>query len=247
MNNKGRQNENNEAVRRLVNNKQELSNTEYLIIDDLQNLILVDVELGTTYTVDSEYNITECNTGDKSKKQNGYVYTELYLNINNEIKKVNYGTHSLIAMCAYTEQYDSLVNNNIVPVVNHKNNTPWDNSKDNLEWTSQTLNRLHGRLVYSLAEQDKGYWLEIMTGYKWTEVKHNLSDIDYITLVHSISCKDIERYEQYILSTNRDKKIKKITDFWKIKLTDDSSLIDGYKLKLFLSWYMKQYNISEVA
>lgn len=231
MNKSGRQNENNERIREIIGDKIQIQPGVFAIRDDLENIIVVDTNTGITYEYVNN-NLIECNTGDKSRKSNGYVYTELMLIIDGELKKINYGTHSLVAMISHTWEYDRIVNTGKTPVVNHLNNIPWDNREENLEWTTQRLNTLHAKVIYSLYESErKSDWLKLFTEHRYTAVRFNQNiDSEHITLLVGLSTKDIELYEEYI-KINKKKSLK---EYWGLKEKED--LIHQYKLKEFLEW-----------
>lgn len=238
MNKQGRQNENNERIRKIVDSKIQIQPGVFAIRDNLNNLIVVDTNTGISYGYDNN-ELVENNTGDKSSKENGYVYTPLYLNINGEIKLVNYATHSLVAMISHTYEYDDILLTDKTPVVNHKNNCPWDNREENLEWTTQPLNILHGKVVNSLykSESESG-WLEIMTDHRYTAIRYNQNkDNPHITLLVGLSVKDIILYEDYVVNNLRwanGTKIKSLKEYWKIK--DKTDMISAYNLKGLLDW-----------
>lgn len=240
MNKLGKQQLNNEAVRQLMNKKQQLDNSTYVITDDLKNIILVDIHDGVTYKYDYYTNeMIECNTGDKSSKQNGYVYTELNLCIDGQMQKVNYGTHSLIAMCAYTEQYDCLVDNDVTPVVNHMDNCPFNNTPSNLEWTTHALNVLHGRLIRCAKDAHNSEHSLAWLGYDLYKQQSN-NKYNFDCLKVKISCQDLSAYEQYIIANN--KRVKSLKQYW--GLTDKEALISLYEYDPFIKWWAKRNNIN---
>ena len=61
-------------------------------------------------------------------------YISVNLNINN--KKKNYALHRLVAQ-TFLENPDNL------PIVNHKDGNKLNNNVENLEWVTQSQNRVH--------------------------------------------------------------------------------------------------------
>ena len=226
MNAKGKQEKNNEAVRELVRNKQELADGQYVITDALNNMIIVDTEDGLVYRYEND-EIIECNTVQTSKKQNGYLYVEIAINVDNKITVINYAQHSLIAMCAHTDDYDNLVFNGKTPIVNHKNNCPWDNYSKNLEWTTVKWNNLHGKVIHGIYHSDYSS--------TYTEIKHNKSEVDFVCLKVRLSVKLIERYEQYIKAQGCFKSLK---EFWGLK--EKTDVISNADIIGLIDWLDEQ-------
>lgn len=235
---KGSQLRNNEAIREMVGNKQEIAPGQYLVTDALNNMIIVDTEEGLIYKYEND-EIIECNTVETSKKQNGYLYVDIAINVDNKITVINYAQHSLIAMIAHTDDYDNLVAQEITPIVNHMDNCPWNNTSANLEWTTQPLNVLHGKVVNSLYNNNK--YLELMMDTNFTTIKHNNSKIDYITLLSPISVDDIKHYEHYILTHTtklNGQRYKSLKEKW--DLNKKESVISAYDIYEFAKWFNKR-------
>jgi hypothetical protein len=232
---KGSQQRNNEAIREMIANKQEIADNQYVVTDALNRMIIIDTEDGLVYRFEND-EIIECNTVETSKKQNGYLYVEIVINVDGELININYAQHSLIAMCAHTDDYDSLVEDGKTPICNHKDNCPWNNKSTNLEWTTQALNILHGKIVNSLNTNSR--YLELMLDKQYTTIKHNNSNIDYITLLYPISVDDIKNYEYYVTHNetklNRQK-YKSLKDKWNLNKKD--SVIHGYYIYEFVKWF----------
>lgn len=223
---KGSQQRNNEAIREMVGNKQKIADGQYVVTDALNNIIIVDTEEGLIYKYEND-EIIECNTVETSKKQNGYLYVEIAINVDNKITVINYAQHSLIAMCAYTEQYDSLVDEDKTPIVNHKNNCPWDNYSKNLEWTTQKWNSLHGKVVNGIYHSDYST--------TFAEIRHNKSEVDFICLKNRLSVKLIERYENYIKEQGYFKSLK---EFWGLK--EKTDVISNSDIIGLIDWLDEQ-------
>lgn len=228
-NNKGAQTDNNNEIRDICENKEQLDEDIYKIIDRANNEFIVDTKAGLIYK-----NKILCNTVETSEKENGYLYTNIsIINKKRKIEVKSYAQHSIIAMCAHTSQYDSLVDNGINPVANHINNIPWDNRAENLEWTRQGLNTLHGKVVNSIYRHK--FYVESLTSMRLVQVVHNQSDKDFISLIVSITVKDIESYERTIG--------KKLTSYWNCRKETD--MISQYDLVEFIKWLKKRNNIKE--
>lgn len=235
---KGSQQRNNEAIRKMIENKQEIADNQYVITDALNNIIIVDTEDGLVYRFEND-EIIECNTVETSKKQNGYLYVEIVIYVDCKLININYAQHSLIAMCAHTSEYDSLVEDDKTPIVNHMDNCPWNNKSSNLEWTTQPLNILHGKVVNSLFANSK--YLEMMIDNQYTTIKHNNSNIDYITLLSPISVDDIKSYEYYILNYTtklNGQRYKSLKEKW--GLNKKESVISAYNIYEFAKWFNKR-------
>lgn len=75
---------------------------------------------------------------------NGYLLVNLYI----ESKRVMFSIHRLVALTF-------IDNPNNYPVINHKNGIKTDNRVENLEWCTQSHNRIHA-LENNLAKVAKG-------------------------------------------------------------------------------------------
>ena len=235
---KGSQQRNNEAIRKMIANKQEIADNQYVITDALNNMIIMDTEDGLVYKFEND-EIIECNTVETSKKQNGYLYVEIVINVDGKLININYAQHSLIAMIAHTVEYDSLVADDKTPIVNHMDNCPWNNKSSNLEWTTQPLNVLHGKVVNSLNTNSR--YLEMMLDKQYTTIKHNNSNIDYITLLSPISVDDIKSYEYYITHNTtklNGQRYKSLKEKW--GLNKKESVISAYNIYEFAEWFNKR-------
>lgn len=223
---KGSQIRNNEAIREMIRNKRVLAEGQYVITDVLNNVIIVDTEDGKVYKYVGD-DIIECNTADTSKKQNGYLYVDIAIMADNKITVINYAQHSLIAMLAHTSDYDNLVEEGKTPIVNHKDNCPWNNNSKNLEWTTQKWNVLHGKVIHSIYYSDYSNIL--------TEVRHNRSEVDFICLKTILSVKCIERYEEHIKAQGLYKSLKEL---WGLK--NNTDIIGNMKIICFIDWLDEQ-------
>lgn len=225
---KGSQTRNNEEIRELVRNSKEIAPGQYLVTDRLNNMLVVDVEEGIIYNFDGD-ELEEANTADQSKKANGYLYVQIVIfDENNVPVTINYAQHSLIAMLAHTDDYDSLlVEDGKTPIVNHKNNCPWDNYSKNLEWTTQKWNGLHGKVIHGIYRSNYSD--------TYTEIRHNKSKVDFICLKVRLSVKLIERYENYIKAQGCFKSLK---EFWGLK--EKTDVISNADIIDLIDWLDKQ-------
>ena len=145
---KGSANENLHEVREIIKTKREISDNVYEITDRAGMRLEVNTKKGVIYRIENGVR-NMCNTVETSEKENGYLYTKIHILVEDEIVEKNYAQHSIVAMIVYTDKYDMIAVDN-TPVANHKNNCPWDNRADNLEWTTQKWNTLHGKVINSL-------------------------------------------------------------------------------------------------
>ena len=198
--NKGAAENNRCEVREMVAEAQDLGNGAYVITDRADNKIYVDTVRGLTGLLVPVRDIVGGTTvdikwyedGSTSSKSNGYVYTPIVvIDTKGKLSTTLYGTHSLVAMLAHTEEYDVIDAEGKTPICNHKNNKSWDNSSDNLEWTTQGGNIRHGKIVASMYH----YFSE-----SYVHIEHNESDTDFMVLDQPLSVKDIERYVEEINS-----------------------------------------------
>ena len=234
---KGSQLRNNKAIREMVANKQKIADNQYMITDALHNIICVDTEEGLVYRYVND-ELLLCNTAETSKKRNGYLYVEIAINVDDKIININYAQHSLVAMCAYTSDYDELVETGVTPVVNHKDNCPWNNHSKNLEWTTQKWNVLHGRIVEAAAHAHSSEHSLAWLGYDlYRQQSNNKHNFDSLKV--GISCKDIVEYERYVLANN--KYAETLKDFW--ALNEKTDLLSLYNYDEFIKWWKDRNNI----
>ena len=85
-----------------------------------------------TYQVSNFGNIKGCNGLRKLDNSNGYSKLTLHLNS----KKHKFYAHRLVAI-------HFIPNPNNLPQVNHKDGNKENNCKDNLEWCTDSENKLH--------------------------------------------------------------------------------------------------------
>lgn len=224
---KGSQARNNAEVRELVRNSKEIAPGQYLVTDRLNNMLVVDIEEGIIYKFDGE-ELEEANTADQSKKENGYLYVQIVIFDKNNVQvTINYAQHSLIAMIAHTDDYDSYVKGGKTPIVNHKNNCHWDNYSKNLEWTTDKWNNLHGKVVHGIYRSDYSD--------TFTEIRHNQSEVDFVCLKNRLSVKLIERYENYIKAQGYFKSLK---EFWGLK--EKTDVISNSDIIGLIDWLDEQ-------
>ena len=129
MNRKGKQYINNEAVYNILSQAEQLDDWSYIFTDLSNTMFLVNTD-GSMYKLDDD-TVIPCNTGAVSSKKNGYIYVELRVSIDGQLETIEYAQHSIV--CALFNGLYGLLNS----VVNHKDNCPFNNHPDNLEWTTQ--------------------------------------------------------------------------------------------------------------
>lgn len=157
--------------------------------------------------------INPCNQdiswyGAKDGKRNGYKYIPIIL----DDHKIEIGIHTIIGMLAYPGYFEAGLDRNIVLCINHKDNIPWHNTPDNLEWTDRVSNAVHGKFISSIVDCKIAGWIE-----------HNKKDKDFKTLGYGISVAWVKRF----LSI-RNIKIKKNMEI------DRALALDFY------TWYKKE-------
>lgn len=183
--NTGAAENNREQIRDIINSKQELGSGKFILSDKAGNKILIDTVKGLTGLLVND-TVRWYEDGTTSSKNNGYVYTDIaIIDTDGNLKTIAYGTHAIIAMTAFTADYDNIADNDKTPVANHKNNCHWDNRAENLEWTTLGGNNRHGKIVASIHH----YF-----GDRYVHIYHNKSDKEFMVLDNQLSIKDIERY-----------------------------------------------------
>jgi len=173
----------------------------YIIKDKAENIIYVDTNLGKTaslnYSPTGLKSLRWYEDGTTSKKTNGYVYTPIMIRgINNEIKLFMCGTHTLVGMLAHRDEYDLIDASGKTPIINHEDNCSWNNAADNLGWCTQGFNRIHERVLYSIHSYYPGVY---------TEIKNNLSSVDFVVYTKSIGIKTIKKYLEFVGDKDRFK------------------------------------------
>lgn len=211
-----------------MNSKVEVNTNIYQITDKAGNKLDIDINTGLIYRYKDNERVL-CNTVDTSEKRNGYLYCPIVINTKKGQKLKTYSQHGIIAMLAYTDEFDSLLDKTSKIVPNHKDNCPWNNKPENLEWTTDRLNGLHGKLVNSM--WCSRHYINSMTHRDWTEIKHNQSTNDYVTLKLPISVKELEEYELHIG--------KKLKSYW--GLQDEYDRVPDYKILEFIKWLDKKH------
>ena len=219
MNKEGKQQKNNEAVFNLLSQAEKLDDGSFIFTDLSNKIFLVD-RSGDMYTI-SDDRVIPCNSGVISSKINGYIYVNITVNIDGQLNNISYAQHSIV--CALFNGRPSETN----MVSNHKDNCPWNNTPSNLEWTTQALNTLHGKVVSGLWRNR--FYVNNMTHRVWTEIRHNMSNNDYECLKLPISVSDILDYQTYVG--------KGLQSYWGLKNKDyisDRDLVD------FIKWLDKK-------
>lgn len=224
------------AMREVVKTKVKVDEDNYVITDRKGWKFNVNIKTGIIHRKIAGGDWVVCNNGMKSKKENGYVYVDINFDIDGEIVERAYGQHTIVAMVAHDEQFDKLFNGKNVVMANHMNNIPWDNSSDNLEWTTNKWNNLHGKVIHSI-NKNKNY----IQSYLNTEKRFNKNDEHaHIALANgqSLSVKEIQAYEEFIQANNSKVKSLSLREYWGIagNNNNEQKLIKVKDLVDFLDW-----------
>ena len=225
MNKQGKQQLNNEAVFNLLTKATKLDDGSYVFTDLSNKIFLVNTD-GTMYTLDDDV-ITPCNSGNVSSKKNGYLYINIAVEINGQLTSIEYAQHSIVCALFNGVPYDYNM------IVNHKDNCPFNNDPLNLEWTTQQLNTLHGRIVEAMTHLHNSTngiaWLGFDLYKQYNNNKHSFDGLKI-----QLSCEDIKAYENHVG--------QKLTKFW--NLNSKTSLLSNYDFEQFIVWWAKQNNIN---
>lgn len=236
MNKRGKKELNNEAVFDLLSHAEETSDGSY-IFTDLAGKIFVVNNDGSMYTIQDDV-VSHCNNGIYSQKENGYLYVQLTIKIDGQLQTIEYAQHSIV--CALFKSLSGLLDSEC----NHMDNCPFNNTPDNLEWTTHALNVLHGRLIRCAKDAHNSEHSLAWLGYDLYKKQSN-NKYDFDCLKVKISCQDIKAYEKYVLANNIG--VKSLKQYW--GLTDKTSLLSLYEYDQFIKWLIKRnhINIKEVA
>lgn len=225
MNKKGKQEQNNEAVFNLLSKATELDDGSYIFTDLTNNIYLVNTD-GSIFTVDDDV-IKPCNYGNVSSKKNGYIYININVEIDGKLTSIEYAQHSIVCALFNGVPYDYNM------IVNHKDNCPFNNNPLNLEWTTQQLNNLHGRIVEAMTHLHNSTngiaWLGFDLYKQYSNNKYSFNGLKV-----RISCEDIKAYENHVG--------QKLTKFW--NLSSKTSLLSNYDFEQFIVWWAKRNNIN---
>lgn len=225
MNKQGKQQLNNEAVFNLLTKATKLDDGSYVFTDLSNKIFLVNTD-GTMYTLDDDV-ITPCNSGNVSSKKNGYLYINIAVEIDGQLTSIEYAQHSIVCALFNGVPYDYNM------IVNHKDNCPFNNDPLNLEWTTQQLNTLHGRIVEAMTHLHNSTngiaWLGFDLYKQYNNNKHSFDGLKI-----QLSCEDIKAYENHVG--------QKLTKFW--NLNSKTSLLSNYDFEQFIVWWAKQNNVN---
>ena len=86
---------------------------------------------------------------------------------------------------------------------------------------------LDGKVIQRIYHSE--YWNVL------TEIRHNMSEVDFICLNASLSVKWIERYEEHIKAQGLYKSLK---EFWGLK--NNTDIIGNANIICFLDWLNEQ-------
>lgn len=184
---------NRDEVRMLIGSARQIANGIYnftdrtgeiLYVETVKGKIGIDMSFVDTNGIQRD-SIAWCDNS-ASKKKNGYIYATIRIaDLTGNIVYKPFAAHSIICMISDTAEYDRLDNNFETPTCNHKNNIPWDNRAENLEWTTPSLNSKHGKIVSAFNRMFNG---------EYTHIENNLSDVKFVALNQGLSTHDIEKY-----------------------------------------------------
>lgn len=236
------------AMREVVKTKVKVDENNYIITDKAGWKFNVNIKTGIIHRKIADGDWVVCNHGMKSKKENGYVYVDINFEIDGEIKTIAYGQHSVVAMVAHEEQFDELfyglLKGKHSVLANHKDNCPWNNTSDNLEWTTNKWNNLHGKVIHSI-NVNKSIQSDLCT-----ERKFNKNDKHaHIALANgqSLSVKEIQAYEEFIQASNPKVKSLSLRKYWGIAGNDNKQkIIKAKYLVDFLVWleHYREINVN---
>lgn len=219
------------AMREIVKTKVEVDENNYIITDRKGWKFNVNIKTGIIHRKIADGDWVVCNNGMRSKKENGYVYVDINFDIDGEIVEKAYGQHTIVAMIAHEEQFDELFNGKNVVIANHMNNIPWDNSSNNLEWTTNKWNSLHGIVIHSINKNKNSLHSDMNTEKKFNKNEESV----HIALTGYLSVKEIEQYEKFIIANNT--KEKSLRKYWEIAgNNNEQKIIKAKDLVDFLDW-----------
>jgi len=196
MNNMKRHVENGYEIKEIVRKKLKYG-SGYVIIDRGDNKIYVDTKRGLTAQLilivddggNKHISYRWYNKEGQSSKDNGYYYTPIIIEDNNgKLKMIPYSTHNLILMIEDEDRYDEIVNCDNIPIGNHKNNRPWDNRYENLEWVTIGENNKHSKIVGSIHKYYEGIY---------THIENNCGNNEFVILDYPFSVNDITNFMSY--------------------------------------------------
>ena len=225
MNRKGRQYVNNEAVYNILSQAEQLDDGSFIFTDLSNTMFLVNTD-GSMYKLDDD-TVIHCNTGAVSSKKNGYIYVDLTVSIDGQLDTIEYAQHSIV--CALFNGLYGLINS----VVNHEDNCHFNNHPDNLEWTTQYYNKLHGRIVRCAADIHNSTNKLALAGYDLYKQTNNAKH-SFDSLKVAISCSDIQAFETHIG--------KSLNKYW--HMDEDTDLLHLFYYDEFIKWWAKRNNIN---
>ena len=232
------------AMREIVKTKVKVDENNYIITDRKGWKFNVNIKTGIIHRKIADGDWVVCNNGMKSKKENGYVYVDINFEIDSKIVEKVYGQHSIVAMIAHEEQFDKLFNGKNMVIANHKDNCHWNNTSDNLEWTTNKWNNIHGKVIHSINVNKS------IQSYLCTEKKFNKNDEHaHIGLANgqSLSVKEIQDYEEFIQASNPKVKSLSLRKYWEIAGNDNKQkIIKAKYLVDFLVWleHYREINVN---
>lgn len=176
-----------------------------------------ELEFKDTDSLDSYYYDERYVVRDMSNfphAGNGYVYTSIIFPLNDEeiydadARKV--ALHVLLGSLYDFQSLEELINNGLENnidkvVINHKDNNPLNNSRDNLEWCYQQDNVIHSRVIqkiHAMCRDELGvpkytYNTGINNRLALTGVNISVKDIIEFKKIKGIYCSNFN-YREFI-------------------------------------------------
>lgn len=176
------------GVRQLIEDAKLWRDGIYVFKDAAGRVIAVDIIKGRTALLTfkgGEINEQWYEDGSSSSKKNGYLYTTIAVDRGFGPELIPYGTHTIVALIVYKEEFDILAEQFETPIANHKDNRKWNNCASNLEWVSPEANRIHGKIIGALHKS----FMDI-----YTHIEYNGSGERFVVLDRPLSAYDIREY-----------------------------------------------------
>lgn len=146
-------------------------------IEDAKGEIIINATEGTVARKLPSGRVSVYITGGLSRKDNGYVYMNIYyLDKHGHLKCYPIGQHTLILLVADLNGYKQ----GLIPC--HKDECPWNNKASNLEWGTQSDNLKHYNFMLRLSDE-------------YIETRYNLK-YEFKCLNVPISIEEMENWKE---------------------------------------------------
>ena len=149
---------------------------------------------GSIYELDGTEGVARIYTGGRNNpttlskavardSANGYVAVNFhYLDLDGTVKQASDYLHTIMAMAYHLDEYEALKTEGATDiVVMHINGLRYDDRAENLEWGTQTENRMHGTITNKLDEFFPGLYTSTELRY---DSRRNL--VEYVWLHQGI-------------------------------------------------------------